>query len=167
MWKPAYLLIFLALFDDVVEVSNALKCDRTPEGMSVLRSASDGRFKLRILGEPDRYIPGENYTSKQSISELWRMLAEFIFPLHFQNSKTIISESFYVIRPNYSLYSINQRLQQSPPVMMLSRFVTFMSFLSQPRRNFTRFPRPHAQVHWIFHNCREGHGRGKSSTSEE
>jgi hypothetical protein len=42
----------------------ATKCDRTPEGATTSQSPADGRFKLRILGDPDRYIPGENYTSK-------------------------------------------------------------------------------------------------------
>lgn len=40
------------------------KCDRVPENSTVNKSPADGRYKLRILGDPERYIPGENYTSK-------------------------------------------------------------------------------------------------------
>lgn len=62
------LLLCFVLVNIEIKVTNASKCDRTPEGTSAVRSPSDGRFKLRILGEPDRYIPGENYTSKSSPS---------------------------------------------------------------------------------------------------
>lgn len=68
MWIKAYLCKLFVCFVFVVyetKVSNALKCDRIPEGTAAIRSPADGRFKLRILGEPDRYIPGENYTSKK------------------------------------------------------------------------------------------------------
>lgn len=67
MWIKAYLSKLFVCFVVIVyetQVSDALKCDRQPEGTSAIRSPADGRFKLRILGEPDRYIPGENYTSK-------------------------------------------------------------------------------------------------------
>lgn len=40
------------------------KCDRIPENSTVNKSPVDGRYKLRILGDPEKYIPGENYTSK-------------------------------------------------------------------------------------------------------
>lgn len=46
---------------------DGLRCDRAPEGSSANKSPPDGRFRLRILGDPDRYIPGENYTSKYLI----------------------------------------------------------------------------------------------------
>lgn len=69
MWIQAYLykllLCFVLVIVNETSISYALKCDRTPEGIIASRSPSDGRFKLRILGEPDRYIPGENYTSKR------------------------------------------------------------------------------------------------------
>lgn len=67
MWIQAFLsklLLCFVIVIDGIQDSDAVKCDRTPEGTSALRSPSDGRFKLRILGEPDRFIPGENYTSK-------------------------------------------------------------------------------------------------------
>lgn len=62
MWIKAFLCQLLLCLV-CAKVCHALKCDRTPEGISSIRSGSDGRFKLRILGEPDRFIPGENYTS--------------------------------------------------------------------------------------------------------
>lgn len=68
MWIKAYLsrlaLLLTVLAASDVRVSHAAKCDRTPEGTTVNRSPSDGRFKLRILGDPDSYVAGENYTSK-------------------------------------------------------------------------------------------------------
>lgn len=39
-------------------------CDRTPEGTGSSPSPPDGRFKLKIINEPIRYIPGETYKSK-------------------------------------------------------------------------------------------------------
>ncbi|CRL03842.1 CLUMA_CG016464, isoform A [Clunio marinus] len=58
------LLLYFITISIVIRVSTAaaIKCDRIPDGTLASRSSSDGRFKLRILGEPDRYIPGENYT---------------------------------------------------------------------------------------------------------
>lgn len=65
MWIKAYLsrLLLCFVFIDF-HFSTATRCDRTPEGIAASRSPADGRFKLRILGDPDRYIPEENYTSK-------------------------------------------------------------------------------------------------------
>lgn len=40
----------------------ALRCDRTPEGSGASKSPADGRFRLRISGNPDKYVPGETYT---------------------------------------------------------------------------------------------------------
>jgi hypothetical protein len=42
----------------------ASKCDRIPESSSSPKSPPDGRFRLRIINEPNRYIPGEIYNSK-------------------------------------------------------------------------------------------------------
>jgi spondin-1 len=67
MWIKAYLsklLLCFVLISHEIQISTSSKCDRTPEGILASRTPSDGRFKLRILGDPDRYIPGENYTSK-------------------------------------------------------------------------------------------------------
>ena len=51
------------------------KCDRIPDNQSVInKSQADGRYKLRILGDPERYIPGENYTSKRATAPLERLI---------------------------------------------------------------------------------------------
>lgn len=55
--------------------ANISKCDRIPENSTVNKSPADGRYKLRILGDPEKYIPGENYTSKsnfESILTIWK-----------------------------------------------------------------------------------------------
>lgn len=59
------LLLIKVLFELILfSLAYATKCDRTPEGVSTSQSSADGRFKLRILGDPHTYVPGENYTSE-------------------------------------------------------------------------------------------------------
>lgn len=41
-----------------------LKCDRVPEGTVAQKSPGDGRFRIRIEGNPEGYIAGEDYTSE-------------------------------------------------------------------------------------------------------
>lgn len=41
-----------------------LKCDRVPEGTVTQKSPGDGRFRIRIEGNPEGYIAGEDYTSE-------------------------------------------------------------------------------------------------------
>jgi spondin-1 len=53
------IVVLVLKFDILV----AAKCERKPEGTLTNRTPFDGRFKLRILGDPDRFIPGQNYTS--------------------------------------------------------------------------------------------------------
>uniref|UniRef100_A0A6B2EI24 Spondin-1 n=1 Tax=Phlebotomus kandelakii TaxID=1109342 RepID=A0A6B2EI24_9DIPT len=38
------------------------KCERAPEGSGAVKSPADGRFRIRIAGNPERYTPGEMYT---------------------------------------------------------------------------------------------------------
>jgi hypothetical protein len=45
------------------DFANSSICDRIPDN-SANRSPPDGRYKLRILGDPDHFTPGENYTSE-------------------------------------------------------------------------------------------------------
>lgn len=41
------------------------KCDKIPSENGANKSLADGRYKLRILGDPEQgYVPHENYTSK-------------------------------------------------------------------------------------------------------
>lgn len=45
-------------------VVSSSKCDRSPEASSAGKSPPDGRFRLKIINDPVRYIPGETYTSE-------------------------------------------------------------------------------------------------------
>ena len=58
------LVVVVSIVHNGIVLVDGLRCDRAPEGSSANKSPPDGRFRLRILGDPDRYIPGENYTSK-------------------------------------------------------------------------------------------------------
>lgn len=40
------------------------KCDRSPDGIASPKLPSDGRFKIKILGNPEFYTPNEDYTSE-------------------------------------------------------------------------------------------------------
>lgn len=62
--KLFYGLIIFCYYGGRNGVVSSSKCDRFPENSVNNKSPADGRYKLRILGDPDRYIPGENYTSK-------------------------------------------------------------------------------------------------------
>ena len=42
----------------------AFLCNREPEGHMPPKSKADNRFKIRISGNPDKYVPGEVYTGK-------------------------------------------------------------------------------------------------------
>ncbi|XP_059608919.1 spondin-1-like [Phlebotomus argentipes] len=53
------ILITVAL---LIPVGIAGKCDRIPEGSGANKSPADGRFRIRIQGNPERYTPGELYT---------------------------------------------------------------------------------------------------------
>jgi hypothetical protein len=57
-----FLILSHGLHYHIVSTS---KCDRVPSENSANKSPSDGRYKLRILGDPEQgYVPGENYTSE-------------------------------------------------------------------------------------------------------
>lgn len=59
------MLLIKVLFELIsLSLVYATKCDRSPEGVTTSQSPADGRFKLRILGDPHSYVPGENYTSE-------------------------------------------------------------------------------------------------------
>lgn len=63
--EKSTLLCALALFLSLIHISvvAAIRCDRNPEGFSTNKSPADGRFRLKITGNPERYAPGEVYTS--------------------------------------------------------------------------------------------------------
>ena len=56
------LLPLLLLLLDGTQLARALRCDRSPEGSGANKSPADGRFRLRISGNPEKYVPGESYT---------------------------------------------------------------------------------------------------------
>ncbi|KAJ4450855.1 hypothetical protein ANN_02286 [Periplaneta americana] len=53
----AYLLLVSCL-----RSTRAVRCDREPPGHTSLKSEADNRFKIKISGNPDKYVPGEVYT---------------------------------------------------------------------------------------------------------
>lgn len=57
------LLVFIGVL--CVDESHgwALKCDRIPDGAGATKSPADGRFRIRIQGNLERYNPSEVYTS--------------------------------------------------------------------------------------------------------
>jgi hypothetical protein len=64
--KYFYGLIILNYRLSICLVSSS-KCDRIPVNSATNKSPADGRYKLRILGDPEYYVPGENYTSKLKV----------------------------------------------------------------------------------------------------
>uniref|UniRef100_A0A336LL51 Spondin-1 n=1 Tax=Culicoides sonorensis TaxID=179676 RepID=A0A336LL51_CULSO len=55
------LLLLLVIFFQI-NSNIAIRCDRNPEGFTANKSPADGRFRLKISGNPERYTPGETYT---------------------------------------------------------------------------------------------------------
>lgn len=62
--KFLLLLAVAAVIFMEISVVTAIRCDRNPEGFSANKSPADGRFRLKITGNPEKYAPGEVYTSK-------------------------------------------------------------------------------------------------------
>jgi hypothetical protein len=60
------LFIFLLAIFCAFHLSNSAKCERTPVASSAAKSPSDGRFRLSIKSDPDRYVPLEPYTSEST-----------------------------------------------------------------------------------------------------
>ncbi|KFB49774.1 f-spondin [Anopheles sinensis] len=54
-------LVLLQLLD-ATQLARAVRCDRSPEGSGANKSPADGRFRLRISGNADKYVPGGSYT---------------------------------------------------------------------------------------------------------
>jgi hypothetical protein len=55
------LLVVLFNFYSII---SANKCDRTPEGFVASKSPANGKFRIRITGNPERYSPGQVYQSE-------------------------------------------------------------------------------------------------------
>jgi hypothetical protein len=57
--------LIINVYNNVDSVSGfGMRCDRTPEGTTSSKSPADGRFRLRIAGNPEHYTPGETYNSE-------------------------------------------------------------------------------------------------------
>lgn len=48
----------------------ALHCNREPQGVTTKKTPGDNGFKIRISGNPEKYVPGEVYTGKIVIDYL-------------------------------------------------------------------------------------------------
>lgn len=55
-------MILLFFLNFALEFVGSYKCDRTPEGHIAPKTPADNRFRLKISGNPDKYVPGEGYT---------------------------------------------------------------------------------------------------------
>ena len=64
------LLVLIGIVLIMTQSVEGFKCDRTPEGSTAIKSPADGRFLIRISGNPQRYVAGERYTSKCIICKL-------------------------------------------------------------------------------------------------
>ncbi|XP_071452758.1 spondin-1 isoform X2 [Hetaerina americana] len=63
LWCSPWRAICLVLLCTVVAAARAGRCDREPEeARSTPRTPADGRFRIRVSGNPDKYVPGEVYT---------------------------------------------------------------------------------------------------------
>ncbi|CAG9820229.1 unnamed protein product [Phaedon cochleariae] len=62
MISSTELLVFVLLVDSAF-CAIGLRCDMIPEGVTSPRYKEDlGRYKIDISGDPDSYVPGEQYT---------------------------------------------------------------------------------------------------------
>nr|CAH7757582.1 unnamed protein product [Callosobruchus chinensis] len=64
------LIILLCLFLHAVICDIGLRCDMIPEGVVAPRYKQDlGRYKIEVSGNPDAYVPGEQYTGGYLITD--------------------------------------------------------------------------------------------------
>jgi hypothetical protein len=68
MQRHAVIVLLLIAVELCLSTANPAKCSRMPEGTSSNKSPPDGRFRLRIINDPIRFIPGESYNSKSTHS---------------------------------------------------------------------------------------------------
>lgn len=58
-------LLLIALLLIAAGRSASLRCDLTPAGILAERTRKDvGRYSIEISGNPETYVPGEQYTGK-------------------------------------------------------------------------------------------------------
>jgi hypothetical protein len=58
-------LVVCLLLVAILQGACAFHCDREPEGHMLPKSGADNRFKIKISGNPDKYVPGEVYTGER------------------------------------------------------------------------------------------------------
>lgn len=62
-----YSIVFtILLLNTNINLINASKCSRTPEGHGASQTPADGRFHIRILENTEKYTPGKTYTSRST-----------------------------------------------------------------------------------------------------
>lgn len=62
--KWLILTIILSCLTQTAKSNYEPKCDRSPEGHVAAKSPADGRFRIRIVGNSEKYVPGEVYRIK-------------------------------------------------------------------------------------------------------
>jgi len=50
--------------------AQSARCDREPEGRLSQKSPVDGRFRIKVSGNPEKYVPGEVYTGEYNSAPL-------------------------------------------------------------------------------------------------
>lgn len=58
------LLVLIGIVLTATQSVGGLKCNRVPDGSTAIKSPADGRFVIRIVGNPQRYNPGDSYNSE-------------------------------------------------------------------------------------------------------
>lgn len=67
--KIAFSFLLIALLLVATGRTASLRCDLTPAGIVAERTRKDaGRYSIEISGNPETYVPGEQYTGKQVFS---------------------------------------------------------------------------------------------------
>lgn len=63
--RTAHITVFLCLL--ISGGKTSLRCDLTPAGIVAERTRKDvGRYSIEISGNPEAYVPGEQYTGAKS-----------------------------------------------------------------------------------------------------
>ncbi|XP_037024401.1 spondin-1-like isoform X2 [Bradysia coprophila] len=58
------IVFIILLLNTNFNLISASKCNRTPEGHGALNTPADGRFRIRIVENDEKYTPGKTYTIK-------------------------------------------------------------------------------------------------------
>lgn len=54
----------LVLISSFITISNSLRCERVPDGVTGHPSSPEDNFVIEISANPTEYAPGEQYTCK-------------------------------------------------------------------------------------------------------